>query len=336
VRAILALPLIGPLYARARGRLAVRLPRELGVLLSLVLVAAGFQLVSESRFIEAQTWGNILLLSVEIGLVAIGVTLLMIAGEFDLSVGSNFAFSGMLFALLVVQLHWAPGVAFLVTLAAASAIGGLNALVTLVTGIPSFISTLGALMIWRGLVLAVSGGWPLSLEDEPARMLRALAGPFTENLTYSVFWWAGAAFLLHLVLRHSALGNWIMATGGNPQAARASGVPVRRVKVLVFMLTGALAGLAGMIQFARLGSFSPTYGEGLELQAIVAAVIGGTLLTGGVGGIPGTVLGTLLIGMISSGLVLVGAPVYWFRTFVGVILVLAVVFNRWVSERGRA
>ena len=299
---------------------------ELGVLLSLLAVCFGFTLASR-QFLTLETWGNILTVSAETGLLAAGVTLLMITREFDLSIGSNFALSSMLVATLVRQQHFPPAAAILVGIAAGAAVGALNGWVTGATGIPSFITTLGAVMFWRGVVLAFTGGWPITLDEKPA-FFGWLAGPIgNSEFAMSALVWLLVSFFSYVLLHHTRFGNWTFATGGKPGAAWARGIPTGRVRITCFAFAGGLAALAGIIQFARLGSMSPTDGVGLELEAISATVIGGTSLMGGRGTVLGTVLGALLMGVLATGLVLAGAPTYWFRSFVGLIIVLAVVFN---------
>jgi simple sugar transport system permease protein len=242
-------------------------------------------------------------------------------------VGSNFALSAMLMATLVQNHHWSGGAAIAVALAAGTFIGALNGFITVRTGIPSFITTLGAFMFWRGVVIAFTGGWPITLAEAPKALL-VLSGKLGESAFHSSFlWWMLAALVVYTLLEHTPYGNWTFATGGKPESAYARGIPTGRIRIFNFGLTGFLAALAGVVQLARLESMSPTDGTGMELEAIAATVIGGTSLFGGRGTVLGTVLGTILMGMLSTGLVLAGAPTYWFRAFIGLIIIVAVVFN---------
>jgi len=305
--------------------------REAGGALSLLLVVAGFG-VSTRHFLSLETWATILTVSAELGIVAAGMTILMVSGEFDLSVGATFALGAMLAATLLERGILGGPAAVLAGLLAGAAIGLLNGWVTLRSGIPSFIATLGALMFWRGVVLAFTGGWPVTLSQSP-RTLAALAGPVGDSgLRLSCLWWLGSASALAFLLGRTAFGNHALAAGGKPEAARALGVPVDQVKLRSFVLAGALAALGGLVQLARMESMSPTYGTSLELEAIAAAVIGGTSLAGGQGTVLGTVLGSLLMGVLNIGLVLAGAPAYWYRSFVGVLIVLAVVVNAYATR----
>jgi simple sugar transport system permease protein len=306
--------------------------KEIGVLISLLLVIIAFSLFS-GLFLTSETFGGILTIAAEFGVVALGVTLLMISGEFDLSVGSNFALSAMIFATLFVIKGWPDVVSFAVSLLAALLVGLLNGIVTLKLRMPSFIVTLGTLMVWRGVVLLFTGGFPISYLGESSSVFTVLAGRYGD-VHLSAFWWILLAAILGIVLERTRYGNWTFATGGKFEAARELGVSVNRVKLVNFAITGLLAGLGGSLQFARLRSTSPSYGEGLELTVIAAAVVGGTSLTGGSGSILGTVLGTFMLAMINVGLVLGGAPVFWYRTFVGIVILLAVATH--IKIRGLA
>lgn len=306
-----------------RRMLAVR---ELGVLIALGGIFAVFAFLNPA-FLTVDTFGDILTQAAELGVAAAGVTFLMIAGEFDLSVGSNFAFTGVVLALLVTKTALPSLLAVLLALTVATAIGLLNGIVTLTSRIPSFITTLGTMMMWRGLALAVTGGWPISILTASA-LLDALGGAAVyHTLRISAVWWLVATLALWMVLGLTTYGNWVFATGGKRQAARALGVPVDRVKLVNFAIAGLLAGFAGLMQFGRMGSMSPVWGDGLPLEAIAAAVIGGTSLVGGLGTIIGTALGAVTMASIRVGLIMVGAPAYWYTAFLGVVIVAAVIVN---------
>lgn len=299
--------------------------KELGVLVALVAVIVIFGIISDG-FLSVETFASILTVSTEIGILALGATLLMIAGEFDLSVGSNFALSGMLFALLTQSYAVNSFIAFFLALLCGSLVGFFNGLVTLKTKIPSFITTLGTMMIIRGLVLIVTDGFPIAAlrGDEVMSILSSDLGfGFKGSLLLWLFLSVAAIYILNI----HPFGSVIMATGGNPEAAYAMGIKVRFAKLWCFVLSGFLAGLSGVIQFSHMLSLSPTAGEQYELRAIAIAVIGGTALSGGFGTIVGTVLATLIMGVLASGLVQAGVSTYWFRALVGMILVLAVVMN---------
>jgi simple sugar transport system permease protein len=314
-------------------RIYLEKPELAGVAL-LILLAALFEARSGGAFLSGDNLRGILGLLPEVGLVSIGVTILMICGEFDLSVGSTFALTPMATSLLIIA-----GVPFLVAillgLLVAAAIGFVNGFITLTFAIPSFITTLGMLFIVRSLTVVISGGFPPLLPDDLA------TGVFTQFvgpgglLRASFIWFLAIALAASAMLAKSNLGNWIKATGGHLDAAGAMGVPARRVKLFCFILCSMLAGFGGIIQVFRLHSPLPSIGDGLELQAVAAAVIGGTALTGGVGTVLGAIVGALLIRVIDNGLVMTQIDANWFKFAVGALTIFAVVSNTWLRRTAR-
>ena len=297
---------------------------EFGVLVGFLIVFIGFSLTAE-RFLTFDSIAGIITVAAELGIVTAGITFLMIAGEFDLSVGSVLGVSGMIFAITATA--GIPHiVGLLLALGAAAIVGLLNGVVVVRMGVPSFIVTLGSMMLWRGVILAVTGGFPVRYWGESA-LLFALNGRFAGQLRMSAFWFIAVVAVLTFVLTRTRYGNWVFATGGGPQAARTMGIKINKVKIINFVISAVLAGLAGCIQFARFHSVDPTRGQGLELEAIAAAVMGGTLMTGGYGSMIGAMLGALLVGMVRSGLVMAGAPSYWYQAFIGIVLIVASVVN---------
>ncbi len=321
------------LLSLSRGRrLLARLQGhpEFGALIGFLTVFIGFA-VSTPHFLTPASIANILTVVAELGVVSVGVTFLMIAGEFDLSVGSVLAVTAMSFALMA-KAEWPHLLALFLAIGLAVLIGWLNGVITVKAGIPSFITTLGTMMFWRGILLAVTGGFPISYWGRSGLLL-ALNGKFAGDFRMSAIWLGIIVAIFAVLLTRTPYGNAVFAVGGNREAARTLGVNVNRVKISCFIITAVLAGLAGIIQFARFKTVDPLRGTGLELEAIAAAVIGGTLLTGGYGSVVGTLLGVLLIGMVYSGLVMAGAPAYWYRAFIGVILIVAVIVNTKVRAR---
>lgn len=300
----------------------------------LALLIIFFQVRSDGVFLSADNLRSILGLLPEVALVAIGVTILMICGEFDLSVGSMFAFMPMAVSLLIIDgMPMLP--AILLGLGVAGTVGYLNGFITLTFGIPSFITTLGMLFIVRSLTIVISGGFPPLLpESLDTAAFTAFVGP-AELIRASFIWFVGLALAATLLMSKSNLGNWIRATGGHLEAAAAMGVSTRRVKMFCFVLCSMLAGFAGTLQVLRLQSPLPSIGDGLELQAVAAAVIGGTALAGGVGTVIGAIIGAVLIRVIDNGLVLSQIEANWFRFAVGALTILAVVANAWLRRTAR-
>ncbi|RRH94816.1 ABC transporter permease [Mesorhizobium tamadayense] len=308
---------------------------ELAGLILLVLLIALFQVRSHGVFLNQDNLRGILGILPEAGLVAIGVTILMISGEFDLSVGSVFALMPMTMAVLMV--HGAPfPLALLAGLLVCAAIGLINGYVTIRFAIPSFITTLGMLFMARSLTVVVSGGFPPLLPaDLPNWLFTSFVGP-GNMFRMSFLWFAAVAVLTSLMLSRTNFGNWIKATGGFLPAAAAMGIPTARVKVVCFMLCSVLSGFAGMLQVLRLGSPLPSIGEGMELQAVASAVIGGASLAGGIGTVMGGIIGTTLIRVIDNGLVLSHVDANWFKFAIGFLTIFAVVANAWMRKRAKA
>jgi simple sugar transport system permease protein len=302
--------------------------------ISIVIITAVFLGIFSSinkQFLSSENLSIIIKTMPELGLVAIGMTMLIIAGEFDLSVGSTFALAPFIMAILNERAGVNQVAALAVCLAAGAAIGFINGAITTKIGIPSFITTLGTMMAWRGAVLLVSAGYPQSFQrDLP--VARVFAGSF-ESFPVQFFWFIGIAVVLWVILEYHRFGNWTYVTGGNKPAAIAMGIPVDLVKIINFSVLGALAALAGSIQVFRMGSAYSNAGQGLELSAIGATVIGGTLLTGGSGTMIGTVMGTVIIFSIENIIILMRAPAFWFRTFIGIIVIVAVTAHILIQGR---
>ena len=304
--------------------------REFAALISMFGVISIFTALSR-EFLTASTMAGILTLASEIGIITIGEAFLMISGEFDLSVGSVFAVAGTIAAKLAAV---NPILAVALALLTSAGIGALNAEITLRARIPSFIATLGMMFFLRGLLLAVTGGFPTELPvDHP--IFHGLSGAIgTKGLRTSVFWFIILIILFQIILSETAYGNHVYATGGSPFVAKALGVNIERVKYINFVLCSTMAGLAGCIALSRFKIVEPVAGTGFELEAIAAAVIGGVSLAGGEGSLVGAALGAIIISMIRVGLVLAGAPAYWYIGFVGVILIIAAIIYSLTRGRG--
>ncbi len=274
------------------------------------------------------------------GIIAIGVTQLMIAGEFDLSVGPVMAMSGFIFGFYMIS-GAGPWVAIPLALAVCALMGLVNGLIVVRAQMPSFIVTLGTAFIYAGIVWAYSGGQVLQITDAPAAFnwlngrLATLADLFPgANFRSSIVWWLGLVLIFQLVLVRTSFGNHIFAVGGNKEAAAAQGVPVVRTKLWAFVWSSVLAGVAGILLFAQFKTVRIATGSGEELKAIAAAVVGGTLLTGGYGSIIGALFGVLLISMLRTGVVLLDIiAADNFDAIVGVTIVAAAILNNAIRNR---
>lgn len=298
---------------------------EMGTLLALLFLVCVFTLISPN-FFTLETWGSLLTASTEIGLIALGMTFVMTCGDIDLSVGSIFACTGVLFAQANLVWGFSPLFSFLLALLLGAGIGFLNGWLTISTKLPSFIISLGSMLFWQGAVLVFTKGFPIADVEEKAGF-SWLSKEIAYGFRWSVFIWFALAFLLYCVLKKQTFGNWVFATGGNRDAAFSMGIRTSRVRIVCFTITGVLTAFSAIIHFTRLESMSPLSGDQYALKAIAIAVMGGTLLTGGRGTILGTVLGTLIMGVLTTGLVQAGISNYWFRAFIGMIIIAAVVFN---------
>jgi len=299
---------------------------EFGVLVSLAVLAAAFTALAPTTFPTVASMYSILTLASELGVATLGVAFLMISGEFDLSVGSVYALVPM-FVALMTNAGVDMLAASILMLAAAFGIGIVNGLITVKAGIPSFITTLGMMMFLRGILLAITGGFPVRLEKNTwfTWLLNGQVG--MEGLRTGALWLVVLTAVFAFILDWTPYGNWTFAVGASADTARELGVPAERVKILNFGVSALMAGLAGLMAFSRFQIVDPTMGMGLELETITAAVLGGCLLTGGYGSMVGSFLGAVLIAMTRVGLVLAKAPAYWYRAFIGVILIIATVIN---------
>lgn len=265
----------------------------------------------------------------ELGIVAIGVCLLMIAGEFDLSIGSTLALTAFIMSLLFKNgLNiW---LSFLISLIAGSLIGAMNGLITIKARIPSFITTLGTMMVWRGVVLVLSRGHPSTFL--PPLSFHAILAGHVGLIQAQFIWFVGVAIFFWLLLENHKFGNSVFASGGNREAAAAIGVNPDRVKLICFVITGLLAAVAGCIGVTRVTSISALQGQGMELQAIAAVVIGGTSLRGGEGTILGAFLGATIIYTIQNILLLLRAPGFYFQLFIGILIITVVTLNAMIKR----
>lgn len=295
-----------------------------------------FFALSAENFLTPFALSNILTYASVNGIMVVGVAMLMISGEFDLSVGSMTAVSSFVLAV-TMNAGYGVIIAILFTLAICAILGLINGMLVVTTGIPSFIVTLGTLLAYRGIARWVGSGDFAYLEtDVPPLIFQTLNGPVewlnrlsvpAGNFRYSAVWFVLFVVFASVAMNRTPFGNWIHAIGGNPGAALAQGISVSRVKVSCFVISATMAGLAGIIQFAQRLSVDPLRGDGLELIIVSACVIGGVLLSGGVGTIVGAAFGMLLLSMLQQGLVLMQAPLQMFQAIAGLIIIVAVVIN---------
>jgi erythritol transport system permease protein len=330
-----------------RNRLSLgKLLLEGRAFFALILIIAVFSYLSPNYF----TASNFLIMASHVaiyGILAIGMLFVVLNGGIDLSVGSILALCGVVagFFMQGVELHafgvilyppvWAVVV---MTCALGALIGAVNGVLVAYFRVPAFVATLGVMYVARGFALLMTNG--LTYNNLAGRPELGNTGfdwlGFNRlfGIPISVLVLAAIAIVAGVVLSRSSFGRWLYASGGNERAADLSGVPVKRVKVTVYTVSGMLSAVAGLVLASQLTSAGPTAGTTYELTAIAAVVIGGAALTGGRGNVRGTMLGAFVIGFLSDGLVIIGVSSYWQTVFTGAVIVLAVLLNS-IQYRGR-
>jgi ribose/xylose/arabinose/galactoside ABC-type transport system permease subunit len=266
-----------------------------------------------------------------LGVMALGVGILMIAGEFDLSVGANYTLTGIVMAKLVAENQFSAFVAAPVALILGVLIGLLNGFITIRFSIPSFIATLGTMLFWQGMTLLYHGAQ--SMRFTPEQVFTKLAAGAVGPFEAAFLWFLALTLAAWALLHHHKLGNHIFAVGGNKLAATAVGVRPNLTKMIAFGIAGFCAAFSGILAAARVGAIQPGQGNGLELRAIAACVIGGVALAGGRGTVLGIFLGAALIYTIQDILLLMRAPGFYLDIFVGILIVGAAILNEVVRQR---
>jgi len=338
---------------------------ELGAVAGAILVFIFFGIVAgDSGMFSALGIINFLEVAAQLGILAIAVSLLMIGGEFDLSLGSMIGAAGILVAIPAVELGWPIWLSIIFAFVVAMLIGYINGAITVRTGLPSFIVTLAFLFILRGLTIGftrlitgrtqVSGLHDLAEGDWLAPIfsgevlgfvfvwladagmidtLRDGVTPRVSGIPMSVIWFVLLGAIATWVLLRTSFGNWIFAVGGDKNSARNVGVPVTRVKIILFMCTAMAATLFAVIQVLDAGSADTNRGLLKEFEAIIAAVIGGCLLTGGYGSAIGAMFGAIIFGVVQQGIFYTGVNTDWFKVFLGAMLLIAVLFNNYIRRK---
>jgi ribose transport system permease protein len=303
--------------------------RDMGTVAGLVIMVVVFSSMSQV-FLTERNLVNILQQSSINACIAIGMTLVIISGGIDLSMGPVAALAAVLSATLLAA-GYPVAVAMLTALAVGLACGMFNGTLIAYAGLQPFIVTLGTLSLFRSLALLYTGGTPiLSLPNE----FRHLFTAELFGLPMPVVIVGVLAIVATVLLKKTPLGEYILAVGGNEEAARVSGVPIERTKVVTYMISGGLASLAAVILIARLGAAEPTLGTLWELEAIAAAAIGGASLMGGKGSIIGTILGAIVLGAMRNGLTLLNVQAFYQLLATGIIIILAMLVDRLARGRG--
>ncbi len=295
--------------------------------------------IVNSAFLSSGNVSNLLAFTPELGIIALAMTMLMTAGEFDLSVGSVFGLTPVIMWTLYNEGATSLEVGFVIAIAIAVLIGFANGWFVTKLKIPSFLVTLGMLLVVRGTALYVTSGFPQGRWSSDSPLLKILVGEITIGpikFYASLIWLILFAVILGYVLTMSRVGNWIQASGGNANSASARGVRVGATKVGLFVLTAVMASFAGIISSIRVSTANPNSGTGYELEVIAMVVIGGTALNGGRGTIIGTVIGVLILRLMRNGIVLVGVPGLAYNIFIGAIILGMMALHSWLERRHHA
>jgi len=316
---------LGPFEIRPISPQLKRTLQRLGPFIALLIVCVGLALLSPDFLTVSNLFDVMRQVSIN-AVIAFGMTLAILLGGIDLSVGSILAVSSVLIALML-KAGVAAGPAATVGLLAGAAMGAVNGLIIAKGRVAPFIATLGMMTLLRGVALVVSQGSPIS--GFSGDFFSMIGGGYLAGLVpLPVVWMLALFTLFWFLLTRTVFGRHVYATGGNVEAAALSGVKTDRVQIVVYSLSGAMAAIAGIILTSRLDSAQPTAGEGYELDAITAVVLGGTSLAGGRGWIFGTLVGALLIGVLNNGLNLLGVSAFYQQVIKGTVILLAVLLDR--------
>ncbi len=306
--------------------------REFGVLMVLIGIMAVLSITAPS-FLKTQNLINIMRQMTEIGIMAIGMTMVIVCAEIDLSIGSIYGATAMVAALLIKD-GISPTLAFFVAICAGAAIGFINGFLSTKAKMPAFIVTLGTMQIFRSVAYAVSGGRSIGAFSNESQKswvfgIGSNIGPIPVQIIVMV-----ALFIItFIIMKKTKLGFDIYATGGNKRAARLAGINTDRMKIISFVIIGVLSAFAGIISIAYLKSVPTTAGAGREMDVIAAVILGGTSMSGGRGTILGTFLGAAIMAVVKNGMVLLSVPAFWQSGFIGIIIIAAVLMDTWITAR---
>ena len=306
----------------------VRRHTEIGIFLIAVLLVVVFAATSEGKWANAYNIGTILQVTATLGLMSLGVALVIGTGEIDISVGSTFGIAALIYLWLAVRVD--PALAALVAVVAGAAIGAFNGVLVTRTGAPSLVITLGSLMIFRGLAIALTSGFAFSVpyKERDDFSYFILGGGELLGFNIGLIWLIAALIVLTAMLKYMPWGNRLLAVGGSAESAHSRGVRVDRSKLSAFIVCGLLAGLGGVLEAGKLGSADGSMGRLMELQAIASCVLGGCLLAGGRISLIGALMGAFVLSSIQSYLVVMGVRPQWFILLLGVIVVVAALGDR--------
>ncbi|ANW26102.1 hypothetical protein BA953_18150 [Vibrio coralliilyticus] len=315
-----------------KRKLRISSNRDIGILIATILVGVFFSVLAPNYF-SSYTFFTLLRQTAELGIVAMAMTILIVSGEFDLTVGAVYAVVGVAIGILFKQFGIDLWLAAIMGLLIAISFGYINGVLITKTGMNSFIGTLALMMVYRGIAMMSTGGSPVTSFPKVTFFEIAGRAKLFGVVPIPILWLTLIGVVLYILLHRTEFGVKAFATGDNKEAARLSGIDTDKVKIRCFMLTAACAGIAAIISLGYLRTATPSQGNGMELEAIAAAVIGGTAMTGGVGSIIGTFMGALIMAQVRVGLVLMGTDAYIQEAFVGLVIAVAVILNIYISKK---
>lgn len=305
------------------GRFLAWFKQNIGILIGLAALMAIVSLFSESFFTASNMWNILRQISTN-ALLAFGMTFVILIGGIDLSVGPLLAFSGVFAAYVMGNLGWPIWAAIAGSIILCSMVGMLNGVIVTKTGIAPFVVTLSVQQIFRGFAMLLANGAPIRIRDQGfINIGTTYIGPVAFPVIYMIIIMA----LCYVVLNKTQFGRHIYALGGNKTAARFAGIHTQRIEVMVYALSGFLAGIAGIVLAARMTAGVPATGDGYECDAIAAVVLGGASFTGGIGTIGGTLIGAIIIGVLNNGLNMLNVTSFWQYVAKGVVILLAVMVD---------
>jgi simple sugar transport system permease protein len=308
--------------------------RATGVFAILIGLVAIFTILSpRGVFIKEASLHTILKLGSELAIVTMSMGVLLIAAEFDLSVGSELAFCAFIAATAFTSFALSPYLCVLISIAFGALLGVINGIIVTKLHISSLITTLGMMYVYGGLVSVLSGGYSTSFNPKTVspifvEIFVGSIGP----IPIQVFWLLGVGLFLYFMVDRTKFGNWIYATGSNKESAEMMGINTDKVKIACFALVGAMVGLVAIMQTTRILGAFPVQGTDLNLEAIAGAVVGGISIYGGIGSVWGALLGAMVIRVLGSGLITIGVPAFYFRVSLGLAIILSVAFNIYLKK----
>lgn len=306
--------------------------KEFGVLMVLVGIVVVLSIVSPA-FLRTQNIINVIRQMTEIGIMAIGMTMVIICAEIDLSIGSIYGATAMI-AALMIKSGISPTLAFIASISIGAMIGFVNGFLSTKAKMPAFIVTLGTMQIFRSIAYAVSGGRSIGAfsQESQASWVFGIGGN-VGRIPLQIIIMIVLYIITYVIMKKTKLGFDIYATGGNKRAAKLAGINTDRMKIISFIAMGILSAFAGMISIAYLKSVPTTAGAGREMDVIAAVILGGTSMNGGRGSILGTFLGASIMAVVRNGMVLLSVPAFWQSGFIGIIIIAAVLMDTWITQR---